>query len=40
MAEGKAEMIRNLQALGLSIDQLSQASQLSVEEVSDVLKKF
>ena len=39
LAEGKAEMIRNLHALGLSIEQLSQASQLSVEEVSNVLKK-
>jgi hypothetical protein len=38
-AEGKAEMIRNLHALGLSIEQLAQASQLSVEEVSNVLKK-
>jgi len=37
-AEGKAEMIRNLHELGLLIEQLTQAFQLSVEEVSNFLK--
>ncbi len=36
-AEGKAEMIRNLHQLGLSIEQMTQASQLSEKEVHEIL---